>query len=109
MADSIIGQCAPKLDAPAKVTGQPIYGHDLMRPRMLHGAIVRSPHASARIIDIDTSRAQHLPGVRAVLTGRDLPARRFGFGEDNQILKRTFSRAGRQSSGDAGLTLPTRC
>lgn len=92
MTPDIIGARAPKLDAPAKVSGQPIYGHDLTRPRMLHAKILRSPHPSARIVSIDISRAQRLPGVRAILTGRDLPSRRFGFGLDNSILKADYVR-----------------
>ena len=39
---------------------------------MLHGAVVRSPHAHARIVSIDTSAAEALPGVKAVVTGRDI-------------------------------------
>ncbi|MCC7163766.1 MAG: molybdopterin-dependent oxidoreductase [Anaerolineae bacterium] len=87
MNDTLIGARAPKLDAPAKVSGRAVYGHDLVRPRMLYGKIVRSSFASARIVSIDTSRAEKLPGVRAIITGADAPARSFGYGDDNQILK----------------------
>src|SRR5581483_8442350 len=89
MIETLIGQRLPKRDAPAKVTGQTIYGHDLVRPHMLYGKIVRSPYASARIVAIDTSRAEKLAGVRAVLTARDAPHRLFGYGADNLILKGT--------------------
>ena len=48
------------------------YGADIALPGMLHGKILRSPHAHARIVRIDTSKATALPGVRAVVTGADL-------------------------------------
>lgn len=69
-----------------------MYGHDLVRPRMLHAKILRSPYASARIVEIDASRAERLPGVRAVLTGRDAPTHRFGYGGDSHILKSEWVR-----------------
>ncbi|MFQ6014249.1 MAG: xanthine dehydrogenase family protein molybdopterin-binding subunit [Anaerolineae bacterium] len=85
---SYIGKRVPKPDAVDKATGQAVYGHDLRLPRMLHGKILRSPHAHARILNIDTSRAERLPGVRAVITAADTPLRRFGYGKDNLPLKR---------------------
>jgi len=57
-----------------KVTGRASFGADLALPGMLHGAILRSPHAHARILSIDTTKARALPGVKAVLTAEDLPA-----------------------------------
>lgn len=56
-----------------KVTGQAIYGIDVNLPDMLYGAVLRSPHAHARILSIDTRQAQALEGVRAVITAADLP------------------------------------
>ena len=56
-----------------KVTGRANFGADLALPGMLHGAIARSPHAHARILSIDTSRARALPGVKAVVTSADFP------------------------------------
>jgi CO/xanthine dehydrogenase Mo-binding subunit len=56
-----------------KVTGRAAYGADLTMPGMLHGAILRSPHAHARIVSIDTSAAEAVPGVKAVITGQDIP------------------------------------
>src|SRR5262245_9256697 len=53
-----------------KVTGRAAYGADMSMPGMLLGAILRSPHAHARIVSIDTSAAEALPGVKAVITGR---------------------------------------
>jgi 4-hydroxybenzoyl-CoA reductase subunit alpha len=63
------------LDGHAKVTGQALYTDDLRLPRMLHGALLRSPHAHARILSIDATEALALEGVHLVLTGEDLPTR----------------------------------
>ena len=54
------------------LTGRVEYGNDIRTPGMLHAAILRSPHAHARIKSIDTSRAEKLPGVAAVLTGKEV-------------------------------------
>jgi len=75
---SIVGQSLPKIDAWAKVVGETRYADDLVLPRMAHGKLLRSPHAHALIKRIDTSRARALPGVYAVITGRDLPRVKFG-------------------------------
>ena len=60
-------------DGVDKVTGRANYGADISLPRMLHGVVLRSPHAHARILSIDTTRARSMPGVKAVVTGRDIP------------------------------------
>jgi CO/xanthine dehydrogenase Mo-binding subunit len=60
-------------DGVDKVTGRASYGADVSWPGMVHGFVLRSPHAHARIVSIDTSAAEAMPGVRAVITGRDLP------------------------------------
>src|SRR5690606_1417661 len=57
----------PRLDGPAKVTGAAKYAYDILRPGMLWGRILRSPHAHARIVSIDLSAAEKAPGVKAVL------------------------------------------
>jgi len=72
---SIIGRPLRRVDGLAKATGQTRFADDLHLPRMLYGRLLRSVHAHARIVRIDTSRAQALPGVHAVLTGADLPVR----------------------------------
>jgi 4-hydroxybenzoyl-CoA reductase alpha subunit len=69
----VVGKPLPKVDAHAKVTGQTLFADDLFLPRMLHCKILRSSHPHARIVSIDASRALALPGVKAVITGRDLP------------------------------------
>jgi len=73
--ETIVGQRAPRVDALEKVTGRAKYTADLKLPGMLYGAFLRSPHAHARIKRIDTSRAEALPGVKAVLTQERLVGR----------------------------------
>jgi 4-hydroxybenzoyl-CoA reductase subunit alpha len=75
---SIVGQNLPKIDAWAKVVGETKYADDMLLPRLAHGKLLRSPHPHALIKRIDTARAKALPGVYAVITGRDLPPVKFG-------------------------------
>jgi xanthine dehydrogenase molybdenum-binding subunit len=69
----VIGQRAPRVDAGERVTGRAIYPADLVRPGMAHGRVLRSPHAHARILRLDTSKAAALKGVLAVVTAADFP------------------------------------
>jgi len=69
----VVGQPLRKVDATAKVTGATRFADDLFLPRMLYAKLLRSPHPHARIASIDLSKARDLPGVKAVLMGRDLP------------------------------------
>ena len=73
-----VGRSVPRLDAPLKVTGQARYTADIKLPGMLYGRLLRSPVPHARIAAIDTSRAARLPGVKAVITGKDTPGIRYG-------------------------------
>jgi xanthine dehydrogenase molybdenum-binding subunit len=84
---TVIGQRLPKLDAPDKATGRAIYGHDVRLPGMLHGRILYSTHPHARILDVDVSRAEKLPGVKVIVTAADNPKTKFGYGKDNTPLK----------------------
>ena len=68
-----VGQRLPKVDAVDKATGAARFTVDIKLPNMLHGRLLRSPHPHARILDVDASRALKLPGMRAVLTHRDVP------------------------------------
>ncbi len=70
-----IGQRIPMVDATARVSGAIDYVLNHEIPGMLHAAVLRSPHAHARIVRIDASAAEQLPGVRAVLTGADIAGR----------------------------------
>lgn len=72
---AIIGRDAPRVDAVAKVTGAAQFAGDLRLPGMAYGRVLRSPYAHARIATIDTSDAERLPGVIAVMTGQNLPSR----------------------------------
>ena len=67
----VIGKRLPRVDAKERVTGQAIYPADLALPGMVHAKLLRSPHAHARIVRIDTSRAEALKGVLAVVTAAD--------------------------------------
>jgi xanthine dehydrogenase molybdenum-binding subunit len=71
-AFSVIGSRPVREDAYEKVTGQAIFGTDVRLPGQVPGKVLRSPHAHARIRSIDTSRAEALPGVLAVVTARDI-------------------------------------
>ncbi len=68
---SVIGKSVPRVDARDKVTGQAKYAADYAMPGMLWCKLLRSPYPHARILNIDTSRAEKLPGVKAVVTGKD--------------------------------------
>src|SRR6266571_3140533 len=74
----VIGRRTPKVDALDKVTGRAQFGADVALPRMLVGKVLRSPYAHARIKRIDTSKAAALAGVKAIITGQDLPQIRLG-------------------------------
>jgi 4-hydroxybenzoyl-CoA reductase alpha subunit len=69
----VVGKAHRKVDAVAKVTGTTKFADDLSLPRMLYCRLLRSPHPHARITHIDTTKAEQAPGVKAVLTGKDLP------------------------------------
>jgi xanthine dehydrogenase YagR molybdenum-binding subunit len=68
-----VGKAQPRIDGIQRVTGQARYTYDVQLPGMLYGAILRSPHAHARLLRIDTKRAEALPGVRLILTHENTP------------------------------------
>ena len=70
---NVVGQSVLRPDAPAKLTGAAKYINDLTFAGMLHGWVVRSPYAKAKINRIDTAAAKAMPGVRAVMTYADVP------------------------------------
>lgn len=76
---AVISRPLPRVDAYEKVTGRAKYAADLYFPQMLYGKVLRSPYAHARIIKIDVSMAQALPGVQCVITAADLPSARSWF------------------------------
>jgi len=69
----VIGTRPIRHDGVDKVTGRAVYGGDTRLPGLLYGQVLRSPHAHAHIKSIDTSRAAALPGVKAIITGKDFP------------------------------------
>jgi CO/xanthine dehydrogenase Mo-binding subunit len=84
---AVIGKDVPKRDGADKVTGRTRYLHDLELPRLAHGKILRARHPHARIVRLDTARAVALPGVLAVIAGRDVVQQPFGFAKDQLALK----------------------
>ena len=69
----VIGTRPVRHDGADKVTGRAIYGADFDAAGLLHGKILRSPYAHAKIVSIDTSKAEKLDGVKAVVTSKDFP------------------------------------
>lgn len=82
-----VGKRVTKPDAPDKATGKTIYINDMELPRMLYGKILHTDRVHAKIVSIDTSAAEALPGVHVVLTGEDIPVMKFGATRDNVPLK----------------------
>ncbi len=74
---NIVGNSVPRPDAYEKVTGGKGFPVNVTLPGMLHAKILRSPYPHARILNIDTSRAERLPGVKAALTPKDVPQIKF--------------------------------
>lgn len=85
----LIGTRPDRPDGLDKVTGRARYGADISAPGMLHAAVVRSPHAHAKILKIDASKALALPGVKAVITRADLPTGLTG--EDWNLQENTLA------------------
>ena len=86
----VLGQNHNRVDALDKVTGQATYASDVYLPGMLMCKLLPSTRSHARILSIDTSRAEQLPGVRAIITGKDFPDIFFGSGavKDRRIMAR---------------------
>ena len=75
----VIGSRMVRTDAVEKVTGRAVYAEDIRLPRMIHGALVRSGFPHAKILSINATEAMSLPGVRAVVTGRDIEMGYYGY------------------------------
>ena len=73
MSHRLVGKRIPRVDALEKVTGRATFGADVQMPGMLHGKVLRSKRPHARLAHIDTSRAERLPGVKAVVTAQGTP------------------------------------
>ncbi|NNM06790.1 MAG: 2Fe-2S iron-sulfur cluster binding domain-containing protein, partial [Gemmatimonadetes bacterium] len=74
----VVGRRVPRIDAPELVSGRAVFTDDISFPGMLYGKILTSPHAHARILRLDTSKAEALEGVKAVLTAADVPETFYG-------------------------------
>lgn len=83
---SYIGKSIPQYDSFLKVTGTATYAFDIELPGMLHAKLVTSPYAHAKIVKIDTSRAESMPGVVAVATGAEFPYRLGIYVGDRDVL-----------------------
>ena len=89
-AGDFIGKNVRRIDTPSKVSGRLKYAGDMTMPGMLHVQVLRSPHAHARIVSIDTSAAEVMEGVAGVITSADVPGED-GFGvfvNDQPIMAR---------------------
>jgi xanthine dehydrogenase YagR molybdenum-binding subunit len=87
----IVGTRRPRVDAYERVSGAARYPSDIVLPDMLYGAILRCPHAHARVTSLDVEAARRMPGVAAVLTGTDPEAQLswpWGQGESSPIFVR---------------------
>jgi len=91
---TVLGKDLPRVDGILKATGKAEFAGDITLPGMLIGKVLRSPYAHAKILNVDTSKAEKLMGVKAVVTGKDHPGNGFGpliyFKQclDNQIIQR---------------------
>lgn len=81
-----LGKNVPRQGGVERVTGDGIYAIDLVLPNMLKGKILRSEYAHARIVSIDTSEAEAMPGVHAVITAKDAPDLRYGRAQNDRYV-----------------------
>lgn len=80
----VIGKPAARVDAQSKVTGKALFPGDLNMPGMLHMKILFAERPHARILQLDTSKAETYPGVTAVFTARDVPVNEYGLQQPDQ-------------------------
>lgn len=85
---SVVGKRLPRLDGVIKATGKAEFSGDLVLPRMLYGKILRSPYPHAKILNIDTSKAEKLTGVKAVITGKDTSEMKYLWFDVRGMIKR---------------------
>ncbi len=109
----VVGQPVRRIEGPDKVSGKMVYTADVKVPDTLWGKCLRSTLPHARILRVDVARARRVPGVRAVLTGADVPEGRVGVSlQDVPVLARDkvllLSRQGRRATGENGHELHRR-
>ena len=101
---SLVGQNVPRRDFPEKLVGQARYSSDLKLPGMLYGHILRSPHPHANIVSIDTSQAEQVPGVMAVITPFNVPRRAVApIAQDTSVLDTRVRFVGDEVAGVAAV------
>jgi xanthine dehydrogenase YagR molybdenum-binding subunit len=83
---TLIGKSISRVDGPDKVSGRAKYTYDLHRPGMLYGKVVRSPHAHAKVVSIDTSAAEKMPGVKGVFIIQDKGSEIHWAGDDIVVV-----------------------
>ncbi len=103
----IVGQRTKRVDDPGRITGQAIYSSDLHLPGQLQTAILRSPYGHAIVDDIDTSAAEAIPGVAAVVTFKNVPKLRIGGPPDQFILNQEVHFAGEEIAAVAAEDMHT--
>ena len=106
----VVGTRPVRHDGVDKVTGRAIYGADYDASGLLHGKILRSPHAHAKIISIDTSKAEALDGVHAVVTAKDFPetadkTMELGEDETRKLCSEIIEKTGASSIKDMGKVM----
>ena len=98
---SLLGTSVKRLDGPDKVTGRARYAHDVQLPGMLYARFLRSPHAHARVTELQTAAALKLPGVLAVLTPADVSRVTLG---GRPVLARTATYPGEELAAVAAVS-----
>ncbi|MFL6310892.1 MAG: xanthine dehydrogenase family protein molybdopterin-binding subunit [Terriglobales bacterium] len=83
---TLIGKRISRVDGPDKVSGRAKYTYDLHRPGMLYGKVVRSPHAHAKVVSVDTSTAEKMPGVKGVYIIQDKGSEIHWAGDDVVVV-----------------------
>src|SRR5215203_1356069 len=89
----VVGRRLKRADSPERLTGQVRFTGDLVLPGLLHARLVRSPHASARIVSMDVATAESMPGVVRVLKADDLPVRNIREAVENRSIMMALDRA----------------
>lgn len=104
----VVGKPLPRVDAYERVSGTAVYTLDMTLPDMLHAVILRCPHAHARVVRVDTSRAEAMPGVRAVMTastpGAAIPWYMGGDGPTSMLFDERCRYAGEEVAAVAAET-----
>ncbi|MGE3271999.1 MAG: xanthine dehydrogenase family protein molybdopterin-binding subunit [Chloroflexota bacterium] len=91
---SIVGKPLPRVEGHLKVTGRALFAYDVRLPGQLYAKVLRSPHPHARITHIDTSKAERLPGVRAVLSRASTP--QISWFQDTELFSETVRYVGEE-------------